>query len=214
MLTQHGELTAHEIAPDFLARMLRPYQPTGTVYLRSATVRDTCLSNPAPPTRALFSTSGVFSIGSSCYIQATGHFNAVEFLICYNQLAYSTFGYLIQSGVFRNGTPTRLPQECREMVSKISMERFLDHQLSSMLILKCTTRFREPINARSFTGHLSVNRLTYHKGAFLADTRCVFTGSAGGSAEGDVLLAYVANIAREQRPSISDDANDHARAFA
>jgi len=213
MLTQHRELAAHEIAPDFLARILRPYQPTGTVYLRSATVTDTCLSKAAAPTRPLFSVSGGFSIGCSCYIQDTGHFNAVEFLICYNQLAYSAFGYLIQSGVFRSGAPTRLPRECGELLSRISMDRFLDQQLSSMLILKCTTRFREPINAKSFTGELSVNRITYHKGAFLAETRCVFTAPAGGRAEGDVLLAYLASIAPERRASASEGANEHASAF-
>jgi len=206
MLNQYGEPTAHEIAPDFLSRILRPYQPTGTVYLRSATLTDLCLSTPAPANRPLFSSSGSFSIDSSCYIQSTGHFNAVEFLICFNQLAYATLGHLVQSGVFGTCTPTRLSQDCKELLPKISIERFLDHQLSSMLILKCTTRFREPINASSFTGQLSVSRLTYHKSAFLVDTRCAFTGSTGGRAEGDVLLAYVTHMARERRVDAYDDA--------
>jgi len=214
MLTEYGELTAHEIAPDFLSRILRPYQPTGTVYLRSARLTDLCLSNPAPATRPLFSAFGSFGINSSCYIQDTGHFNAVEYLICYNQLAYATLGYLVQAGVFRTCTPTRLSQDCRELLPRISMERFLDHQLSSMLILKCTTRFREPINAGSFTGRLSVSRLTYHRSAFLVDTRCVFTGSTGGRAEGEVLLAYVTHLARGQHASVSGDAYDDARAAA
>ena len=36
----------------------------------------------------LISAKGRFSIPDSCYIDDTGHFNAVEFNICFNQLAY------------------------------------------------------------------------------------------------------------------------------
>jgi len=34
---------------------------------------------------------GNFTIGDSAYIRSTGHFNAVELIICFNQLAYSAF---------------------------------------------------------------------------------------------------------------------------
>jgi hypothetical protein len=41
---------------------------------------------------SLASARAEFSIPESCYIASTGHFNAVEFNICYNQLAYSLMG--------------------------------------------------------------------------------------------------------------------------
>ena len=42
---------------------------------------------------------GRFSIPESCYIDDTGHFNAVEFNICYNQLAYVLFAGVIDAGL-------------------------------------------------------------------------------------------------------------------
>ncbi|MEO1375818.1 MAG: FcoT family thioesterase, partial [Cyanobacteria bacterium J06635_10] len=38
-----------------------------------------------------------FSIPESCYIDDTGHFNSVEFNICYNQLFYIIIAYLIKN---------------------------------------------------------------------------------------------------------------------
>ena len=37
---------------------------------------------------AFLTARGEFSISESCYIAETGHFNAVEFNICFNQLSY------------------------------------------------------------------------------------------------------------------------------
>ncbi len=42
---------------------------------------------------------GEFGISSSCYIESTGHFNAVEAIICYNQLAYTFFAHGIDERI-------------------------------------------------------------------------------------------------------------------
>ena len=39
---------------------------------------------------------GDFKIPESCYIDDTGHFNSVEFNICYNQIFYILIAYLVQ----------------------------------------------------------------------------------------------------------------------
>ena len=49
--------------------------------------------------KKLITGKGRFSIPESCYIDSTGHFNAVEFNICYNQLAYVLFAGCINAGV-------------------------------------------------------------------------------------------------------------------
>jgi FcoT-like thioesterase domain len=181
------------LSSDFLTRVLLPYQPRGTAYLRSATMRDQCLSQPSDAGRHLFRFTGDFCIPSSCYIMDTGHFNAVEFLICYNQLAYAAFGHMFASGVFNRGARDRLSRTCRELLAPISGECFFDHQLSKMLILKCATRFRDVIDPKDFQAELTISRIAYHKGGFYTDTRCRFSDAAGGCAEGDVLLVYLYN---------------------
>lgn len=202
MMNEALDSDAGNLAPDFLAKILSPYQGTNTAYLKSATVGHAALTEADGTDKPLFSVSGRFCIPNSCYIRDTGHFNAVEFLICYNQLAYSTFGYMFQAGVFRNGRATRLPPLCRELLATVSIERFFTQQLSSMLILKCTTRFRDVIDAKDFRGTFSVERLSYHKGSFFTETRCVFNDAAGGYAEGDVLLGYIANVRPESQAAV------------
>jgi hypothetical protein len=181
---------SQRLSSEFLERILQPYQPTGTDYLRSAEVLGCHLSANDSTELPLYSVGGTFRIPHSCYIRDTGHFNAVEFLICFNQLAYSTFGHMFASGLFGGSDLGRVPERCRERLKEVSADRFFEHQLSSMLILRCTTRFREAMSAREFTGVLDVRRVSLRNGAFLTDTRCVFRDRNGGVAEGEVLLAY------------------------
>ncbi|MGW6540873.1 FcoT family thioesterase [Streptomyces sp. NPDC055051] len=54
--------------------------------------------------------SGMFTIPEPCYIDDTGHFNAVEFNICYNQLAYYTLAAMIRDRV--HGCPTSSSSTC------------------------------------------------------------------------------------------------------
>src|SRR5688572_6040661 len=104
------------VEPNLIATLLEPYRPQ-CKYLKSAVVED---ARPgaeylvtAPGTRsadaALGSARpgaevqpvrarGEFRIQESFYIADTGHFNAVEFNVCYNQLAYVLIGQCILSG--------------------------------------------------------------------------------------------------------------------
>src|ERR1041384_5399948 len=71
-----------------LAEVMRVYLPHCR-YLKSAELAAT------PELTAI----GRFEIGDSCYIDDTGHFNAVEFNICYNQLAYYLIAKTVQEGL-------------------------------------------------------------------------------------------------------------------
>lgn len=195
MLIDQAEVGIEAITPQFLAKIVAPYKPTGTDYLREASVAqiyspldaDIDLSETEPP---IITTRGRFRIPSSCYIQSTGHFNAVEFLICFNQLAYTTFGYIIQEKILADLPDGRISSVCRAEFGSLTIDQFFSKQLSSMLILKTETRFTRVIDANDFQAELAVQSLFYRKGTTFAQTTCRFTDSQGGSADGTVLLAY------------------------
>lgn len=91
-----------EVDRVMLEEILRPYRKNAT-YLKSAAVLRWF---DKPPSRQdkdqdLIVGRGTFEIPESCYIDDTGHFNAVEFNICYNQLAYVLFGKCIQQGILQ-----------------------------------------------------------------------------------------------------------------
>ena len=193
MIVEKLKLKPREVDPQFVARILKPYQPTGTDYLKSAGVIYDGLEDQGPENTPIFTMAGHFSIPNSCYIKDTGHFNAVEFLICFNQLAYTTFGHLINSKAFHNDDAVRISPICLEAVSKVSIDRFFEKQLSSMLILKAATRFKSMINAKSFFAELSVKKLSLRRGTVFTETSCVFRDEDNGYADGEVLLAYPMN---------------------
>src|SRR5262245_56508099 len=77
----------------FVADILRPYRAHAR-YLKSAEithVHDKAVPQGRGKPSSLITGMGRFSIPESCYIDHTGHFNAVEFNICFNQLAYVVF---------------------------------------------------------------------------------------------------------------------------
>ena len=77
------------IPEELLTRVLEPYAYKGCRYLTDATYRATGDSMYA---------TGNFSIPESVYIRSTGHFNAVELVLCFNQLAYSAFAPAVRRG--------------------------------------------------------------------------------------------------------------------
>jgi hypothetical protein len=188
---QPAKASTKEIAPAFLSNILAPYQPTGTDYLRAAKVVQGVLDSPPGEKEApIITTEGRYAIPSSCYIQSTGHFNAVEFLICYNQLAYATFGHLIAEDILAKLPDGRVSAACQIELKRLSISLFLTKQLSSMFILKASTRFKRVINASSFLCRLSVDSIFYRHGTLFTNTHCEFSDEHGGGADGSVLLAY------------------------
>src|SRR5437868_7116844 len=71
------------IADEFVCAILKPYR-AHAIYLKSAAithVHDGTAAQDASGTPPLITGTGRFSIAESCYIDDTGHFNAVEFNI-------------------------------------------------------------------------------------------------------------------------------------
>lgn len=175
------------ISDAFIAKILTPYKENAK-YLKSAQI----LSYYEPGFKGeiskdqneLVTIEGKFSIPESCYIDDTGHFNAVEFNICYNQLAYVLFGKCIQTGIFH-----RLVFDWEVRVN-LSFESFLKHQLSSMYIAKIEGSFLRPLNSKNFHARLTINRILWTSQTAFVYTKISYADVHGTKSKGSVLLAF------------------------
>jgi hypothetical protein len=163
----------------FQAEVLSPYRDNAK-YLRSAEVAQFGGGEDGP----LLTGRGRFSIPQSCYIDDTGHFNAVEFNICYNQLAYVVFGHCIASGVLAQLSPI-----FRERVPRSAAE-FKRHQLPSMLIAKLAGRFSKQLRSDDFSGELRLLRVSAAGPAVFCFTSIAFANGDQVKSHGEVVLAF------------------------
>jgi hypothetical protein len=157
---------------ELLDGVLRPYRDHSR-YLREAEVT----GRPDA-----VSARGRFGIAESCYIDDTGHFNAVEFNICYNQLGYYLIAKCVEDRLF-------------DAFSTWTMADFWERQLSDVLIYRLGSRFRRMINPRSFEGEVVFQepRVSVRPGrpaVMSMETTCSFWDDEGGSADGTVKLAF------------------------
>lgn len=171
-------LKSEEIGQDFLDRFLLPYK-VDCRYLKAAQFY---------PDVSNFNTNqsdrvgsgylcGDFSIPDSCYIQDTGHFNAVEFNICYNQLMYVMLAYLIQNKLLNlHDWDLDIYQRC---------------QLSDCLIVNLSSTFKKPINAKNFQGQVAIDKCSKRGNLILLKTQCAFYDRKEGRSEGNVTLAIL-----------------------
>lgn len=168
-----------------------PYRAKGCIYLKNAEIDTASLHG-----------SGEFGIGDSCYIDDTGHFNAAEFIMCYNQLMYMTLcaGVAEHNPAFRDWT----------------MEDWWQRQLPNVLIQEFSSRYSRPINARGFHGEFSVvefDTSRLERGILKLRTEVSFTDDNGGRARGQVLLALT-DIPQPADSSSLIDAVNSAAALA
>ncbi len=155
-----------------LERVLSPYY-SNCHYLRTANVyvgEDN--KQGCTPLMA----KGEFSIIRSCYIQDTGHFNAVEFNLCYNQLAY----YLLAMSV---------KHHLLDIFTDWNMAQFLQQQLTHFYIVKFNSRYYKPIHPKEFFGVIEIEKVsTKNKKSTFLYTKCSFFDNQNGQSEGQVLI--------------------------
>ncbi|MCZ4119462.1 (2E)-enoyl-ACP glycyltransferase [Streptomyces sp. H39-S7] len=166
-------MTVFDTDTDLLPLVLRPYK-AHCKYLTSAVVT-------AEDGRV--SAECEFSIAESCYIDDTGHLNAVEVNISYNQMMYYVVAKSVKEGL--------LPE-----FGSWTLEDYWRHQLPDILIARFGGSFRRPINARAFSGGFeirTVDRRTPGGGdpLIIADTSYRYWDAAGGRCDGEVKLAFV-----------------------
>lgn len=156
---------------ELLAEVLRVYKPECR-YLKSATVTEQ---------GDLASGQCELSIPAPFYIDDTGHFNAVEFNICYNQMVYCVVAKCVSEGLmgpFSHWTP----------------EEFRVRQLPNFLIVDFQSNFVRPVNSHKFYGEIvfaglrvSSSPLT-RQAMYILETTCRFWDDTGGRCKGAVRL--------------------------
>ncbi|KAA1250462.1 hypothetical protein F0Q45_09595 [Mycobacterium simiae] len=158
------------IAEDVLSKVLEPYSYKGCRYLIDAESKSNANSVVA---------YGNFKINESAYIRSTGHFNAVELILCFNQLAYSAFA----PAVINDDIPA---------FHGWSISDYCHHQLSSMLIKSTSSRFRKPINPQKFSARLQSQDFQIIERSLrylLVPCAIEFWDETGGAASGEFELA-------------------------
>jgi hypothetical protein len=169
------------IASEFVDDILSPYKPHAR-YLKSAEIVSFRDKANETSKEALIKAAGRFSIPESCYIDDTGHFNAVEFNICYNQLAYVMFGKAVEAGIME-----RLRNE---KVDVLSLPEFKRHQFPSMVIVSMESRYFKQLDSRNFRAELTVDKISSVGPAWFFFTTVTFADAEGVKAKGSVVLAY------------------------
>ncbi|KLO32565.1 FcoT family thioesterase [Mycobacterium haemophilum] len=163
---------AFPMAEDLLGRVLEPYSYKGCRYLIDAQYRATADSVLA---------YGNFGIGESAYIRGTGHFNAVEMVLCFNQLGYSAYA----QGVVNNDIAA---------LRGWSIADYCRNQLSSILIKSTSSRFKKLINPQKFSACLHVHdlRIVERTWRYLQLSNTIeFWDDNGGSATGEFEVAIL-----------------------
>ncbi len=160
------------IEPAFVGKVLTPYRPQ-CQYLKKAYFQQ----QEGLGVQGLLM-NGEFSIPESCYIDDTGHFNAVEYNICYNQIAYLHLGYCIEHGL--------IPE-----LEDYASEEFFKKQLSHFLIANLNSSFQSLINAKHFYGTFGIHAIKKTARCTFIKTYCNFHDDETGKSKGEVTLAVL-----------------------
>lgn len=172
---------------DVLASVLKPYKPKCR-YLKRAVVE---LPEHGGEDHLVLA-RGDFEISESCYIDDTGHFNAVEFNICYNQLIYTLMAQCVVSDI--------LPA-----FAKMTLDEYLARQLPDVLIHDFRSKFRKPMLATKFEGAVSIMDAVEKSRFLMLKTHIKFTDPHGGNSDGDVSLAIVNRVPKPRDSSARGD---------
>jgi hypothetical protein len=159
---------------ELLARVLHCYKPHCR-YLQAMTV-----SVVDGRVRGV----GELAIGESCYVDDSGHLNAVEGNIAYNQMLF----YVIAVAVRERLGP---------VFSTWTMADYWRRQLPDILIAKLVSRFRRPADRSRFHGELTFVSATQRRlrpgspPLIALETAFRFWDDHKGHADGEVTVAIV-----------------------
>ena len=169
------------VSQDLLGVFLEPYKEN-CKYLKNAQIQypepSYSLVKSKSDNAGLWFIKADFSITESCYIADTGHFNSVEFNICYNQLFYILIAYLVKNKLL-------------EVMKDWDLAIYKRRQLSDFLIVHFSSTFKKPVNSNNFQGTLSINKSSARSGLIMLKTSCAFYDHNGGWSEGDVTIAIL-----------------------
>jgi hypothetical protein len=159
--------------PSLLNNVLRPYK-RNCKYLLNAVVAGS--GDPKQGGKIIGRCE--FSIPESCYIDDTGHFNSVEFNICYNQMMY----YVIAKSI---------KEKLMSSFESWSLDDFWNKQLPNIYIVEFASSFRHPIQARHFIGEIEFTNIRTSSKILYINTNCRYWDTSGGKCSGEIVLAIV-----------------------
>lgn len=157
---------------ELLDRTMNPYRTKRAIYLESAQVGQS---------DGRLIAEGSFSIDEPCYIDDTGHFNAVESIICYNQLMYFVLASAVRDRAI-------------DALSHWDLADYWQHQLPDVLIYRQSFRYRRPIGSQGFTGQfqiVDIDESSLSRDMLKLATTISFSDPSGGSCDGAVDLTLV-----------------------
>jgi FcoT-like thioesterase domain len=177
-MTQHAIDIAPPTTPvdaPLLDRVLQPYRAKNCTYLQSLRT-----GNDQGVVRG----EGEFAIAQSCYIDDTGHLNAAEVIICFNQVLYTLLAISIRDRLI-------------PALADWTEDEYWARQLDGVLITRQSTTFTRPISPRAFHGEVVLGQaLTGRLGGSAQplvslQTRFRFGDDGGGACHGEVRVAVV-----------------------
>lgn len=161
-----------------LARVLSVYTPSCR-YLKTATISE--------GGDGLTVARCEFGIPAPFYIEDTGHFNAVEFNLCYNQMMY----YAVAKSVKESIMPP---------FAHWTLDEYWSRQLADFLIVDFHSTFRAGVTARRFYGEIAFRQVRQigqvpagsagrgRAPVIIASTTCKYWDDEGGNCTGEVRL--------------------------
>ncbi|MFG0266447.1 MAG: FcoT family thioesterase [Rhodopirellula sp. JB055] len=165
-----------DVDDEFLQRVMTPYR-AHCRYLKGVQIGYEPGMEPSYENMVAI---GQFAIDRSCYIDDTGHFNAVEFNICYNQLAYVHLAHCIRERL--------LPA-----LGDYTLESFFEKQLANYLIASIHSNYHSELNPREFHGEVRVRSARSRQRLSILKTECCFYDAEQGRSDGEVKLVVLAN---------------------
>ena len=122
---------------------------------------------------------GRFSIPHPFYCMKTGHFNAIELILCYNQLGYTLIAEWFDQGAIKS-------------VNRIHLKDYKKLQAENTYIARIDNlRFSKPIDATDFHGNIIIKKTLRLKDTVFFSTEFKFWDENKGKAKGNALSAVV-----------------------
>lgn len=164
-----------EISPEILAEVLVPYRHN-CKYVKRMWIEYLPVGDgvTADQSEASIVGDAELTIEESCYIDSTGHFNAVEFQICANQLMYATFAECVRRRLVRS------------MLS-LDLQGYWERRLPNVLITNVTSAYKKVLNPRKFRGRHQLERSYLIKDRVFWEGTFEYTDDEGGLADGSIV---------------------------
>lgn len=145
-------------------------------FLKSAFIEYAAEHEDIRDDSALAIARGEFDVPSGWYIQDTGHFNAVDCLLCFNQIAYVT----VAQGV----------ADHRVDLGVASGTEFRERMLARTLIGRVALRFKRPLRSGRILGEFRLERMRAVAGRYVGKVSASFGAGETDTAMAEGMLVF------------------------